>query len=141
MGLILDTSVLIEAERKRVGPSELIQIYRSFFGETSSALSAVTIVELTHGIYRAHDSAQIAGRKLYVEAVCAAWTIRPVDLEVAKLAGKIKGEQAARGEVLAIEDILIGATALHLDFGVVTLNLKHFQKIPGLNVIQAPALR
>lgn len=141
MGLILDTTVLVDAERKRVRPEELIRTYRSLFGEVDSALSAISIVELTHGIYRSRDSAQVARRSLYVEAVCVVWPIQPVHLEIAKLAGKIEGQMAARGEVLGIEDILIGATALYLNFDVVTLNLKHFQKIPGLTTIQAPALR
>jgi predicted nucleic acid-binding protein len=36
----------------------------------------------------------------------------------------------------AFEDLLIGATALHLGYEVVTLNLHDFQRIPGLSVIQ-----
>jgi len=30
---------------------------------------------------------------------------------------------------------LIGATALHLGFDLVTLNTRHFQLIPGLKVV------
>jgi len=33
------------------------------------------------------------------------------------------------------EDLIIGATALHFGFDVATLNAKHFQLIPGLNVV------
>ena len=36
----------------------------------------------------------------------------------------------------AFEDLLIGATALHLGYEVATLNLRDFQRIPGLSVIQ-----
>jgi predicted nucleic acid-binding protein len=32
-------------------------------------------------------------------------------------------------------DLLIGATALSLGFSVLTANLRHFQKIPGLTVV------
>jgi predicted nucleic acid-binding protein len=62
--------------------------------------------------------------------------VHPVIVEIAELAGRIEGEQAARGVSIAFEDLLIGATALHLAFEVATLNLRHFQKIPGLPVIQ-----
>ena len=61
--------------------------------------------------------------------------VHPVGVEVAELAGRIEGEQAARGVSIALEDLLIGATALRLGFGVVTLNVRHFQAIPGLSVL------
>jgi tRNA(fMet)-specific endonuclease VapC len=40
-----------------------------------------------------------------------------------------------QGISIAFQDLLIGATALHLGFDVVTLNVRHFQKIPGLSVL------
>jgi predicted nucleic acid-binding protein len=42
----------------------------------------------------------------------------------------------ARGTGIDFVDLIIGTTALHLGFGVVTLNVKHFQAIPGLSVVQ-----
>jgi len=62
-------------------------------------------------------------------------TVYPLTLEVAQLAGRIEGEQAARGNVLPFEDLMIGATALFLGFSVCTMNVKHFQEIPGLSVV------
>ena len=61
--------------------------------------------------------------------------VHPVTAEIAELAGRIEGEQAARGVSIAFEDLLIGATALHLGYGVATLNVRHFQRIPGLSVV------
>ena len=40
------------------------------------------------------------------------------------------------GVQFAFEDLLIGATALHLGYEVATLSLRNFQRIPGLSVIQ-----
>ncbi len=57
--------------------------------------------------------------------------VYPVTLEVAIIAGRIEGEQAARGNMIAFEDLVIGATALDLGFEVVTLNLQHFQHTPA----------
>jgi len=56
-------------------------------------------------------------------------------LQIAQLAGQIEGEQAARGIRIGFEDLVIGATAMHLDFDVATLNVKHFEKIPGLRIV------
>ena len=62
--------------------------------------------------------------------------MHPVILEIARLVGRIEGQQEAMGIQFAFEDLLIGATALHLSYEVATLNLRHFQRIPGLSVIQ-----
>ena len=62
--------------------------------------------------------------------------MHPLTLEVARLAERIHGEQMGQGVSIDFPDLLIGATALHLGFAVVTLNLRHFQQIPGLSVLQ-----
>jgi predicted nucleic acid-binding protein len=59
-----------------------------------------------------------------------------VTVEIAELSGRIEGEQAARGVRIAFEDLLIDATALHLGFELTTLNIRDFQNIPGLSVVQ-----
>ena len=135
MGLILDTSILIESERRGEGVEDILRRVRHAHGETDIALSAVSAVELTHGIYRARIDADRDRRRVFVEGVFHDLIVHPLTLAIAQLAGRIEGEQAARGVSIAIEDLIIGATALHLGFDVVTLNLRHFQMIPGLNVL------
>ena len=51
--------------------------------------------------------------------------------------GGIQGDQAARGVTIAFEDLLIAATALQLGFGVATSNIRHFQVVPELTIVQA----
>jgi tRNA(fMet)-specific endonuclease VapC len=58
-----------------------------------------------------------------------------VTVEIAKLAGRIEGEQAEQGVSIAFGDLLIAATALQFGFGVVTGNVRHFQVIPVLRVV------
>jgi predicted nucleic acid-binding protein len=53
MGVILDSSILIAGERRRDSVWEILERVESACGKTVSALSVVTAVELTHGIYRA----------------------------------------------------------------------------------------
>lgn len=135
MGLILDTSILIESERRGEGVEDILRRVRAAHGEIDVALSAVSAVELTHGIYRARSDADRERRRVFVEGVFHDLIVHPLTLGIAQLAGRIEGEQAARGVSIAIEDLIIGATALHLGFDVVTLNLHHFQAIPGLNIV------
>jgi len=52
------------------------------------------------------------------------------------LVGKIEGQEEAKGVRISFEDLLIGATALHLGYSVITHNVRHFRLIPGLSVVQ-----
>ena len=135
MGLILDTSILISSERRGGSIEDILRQVRAAHGETDIALSAVSVVELTHGIYRARTEADRERRRVFAEGAFHDLIVHPVTLEIAQLAGKIEGEQAAKGITIAFEDLVIGTTALHLGFDVATLNVRHFQLIPGLNVV------
>ncbi|MFP5231826.1 MAG: PIN domain-containing protein [Acidobacteriota bacterium] len=135
MGLILDTSILIASERRRESVGEILSRVRALHGEIDIALSAVSVVELTHGIYRARNDADRERRRVFSQGIFQDIIVHPVSLEIAQLAGKVEGEQAAQGVAIAFEDLVIGATALHLGFDVATLNVKHFQLIPGLKIV------
>ena len=53
MGLILDTSILIARERQRGSVDEVLQHAQTIYGEIDIGISAVSVVELTNGMYRA----------------------------------------------------------------------------------------
>ncbi len=135
MGLILDTSILIASERRGEAIEDILRQARASHGEVDIALSAISVVELTHGIYRARTDADRARRRVFAEGALHDLIVHPVSLEIAQLAGRIEGEQAAKGIAIAFEDLVIGATALHLGFDVATLNVRHFQPIPDLKII------
>lgn len=135
MGLVFDSSVLIAGERRGQRVREILERARSSQGETENALSAITVVELTHGIYRAKSDAAGKLRREFVEELCRAIPVQAVTVEIARHAGKIEGEQAAIGNVIALPDLLIGVTALHLGYSVATPNVRHFRMIPGLSIV------
>jgi predicted nucleic acid-binding protein len=58
MGVILDSSILIAGERARESVAEVLERVEAVCGKTAAALSAVTAVELTHGICRARNRPQ-----------------------------------------------------------------------------------
>jgi tRNA(fMet)-specific endonuclease VapC len=136
MGLILDSSVVIAAERRGDTVERLIERVVSVAGDQDAALSAVGLTELIHGIYRAHASELRVRRESFLHELLADVTVYPYTKETAMLAGKIDGEQQGKGVVIPFGDLLIGATALSLGFSLLTVNLRHFQKIPGLSVVQ-----
>lgn len=135
MGVVLDSSILIAGERQRDSVSELLERVQTVCGTTFAALSAVTAVELTHGVYRARSEADRLRRQNFVEELFEAVPVFPLNLDVARLAGRIHGEQMGRGNAIDFPDLIIGATALHLGFEVVTLNVKHFQAIPEPRIV------
>lgn len=135
MGLIVDSNILIEAERRGDALAQAIRRIREIHGEQQFALSAISVIELTHGIDRGRFPEYRERRRVLVDEVCRDLTIYPVTLEIAQLAGRIEGEQAEMGFAIPFEDLVIGATALYLGFDVLTHNVKHFQLIPGLNTV------
>ena len=136
MGVILDSSILIAAERAGSTVRDILSAVRAAQGEVDIGLSVVTIAELLHGAYRAGSEARRRQRLEFVEELCRDVPLYPVTLEVVRLVGQIKGQEEAKGIRIPFEDLLIGATALHLAYSVGTHNVRHFRLIPGLAVVQ-----
>jgi predicted nucleic acid-binding protein len=76
---------------------EILERVEAVSGKTAAALSAVTAVELTHGIYRAKTDADRKHRETFVEELFQAVAVHPLTLQVARLAGRIHGEQMGQG--------------------------------------------
>lgn len=132
--------MLIAGERRGNSVWDILERVQGAQDEIDIALSAVTVVELTHGIYRARAEADRERRAAFVEELCLAVVIHPVTLEIAQLAGRIEGQQAAQGVNIAFPDLLIGVTALHHGYAVATLNVRHFRLIPNLSIVQLQSL-
>jgi predicted nucleic acid-binding protein len=136
MGLILDSSVLVAQERKAANARQvLIEIAQQFPGE-EVGISAVTIIELAHGAARADSLERKKTRRQFLHELLTAIPVYPVTVPVALRAGQIDGENTARGIRPALADLLIGVTALELGYRVATGNVRHFQMIPGLSIVQ-----
>lgn len=135
MGLILDSSVAIAAERRGDTVEKLIQHVVATVGDEDAALSSVGLTELVHGIYRAQTPVIRERRQLFIEELLRDLTVYPYTRVTAMLAGKLDGEQQSMGVTIPFGDLLIGATALSLGFSVLTVNSRHFGLIPGLKVL------
>lgn len=136
MGLILDSSVVIAAERQRETVPQLLRRIVSTAGDQQVALSAVGLTELVHAIYRASDPVHRQNHERFIADLLADMEVVPYAKATALLAGKIDGEQPPQGVTVPFADLLIGATALEYSYAVATVNLRHFQMIPGLQIIQ-----
>jgi predicted nucleic acid-binding protein len=135
VGLILDSSVLIAAERKGQNARQaLSEIAMRAAGE-DVAVSVVTLIELAHGVARANTPQRNATRRQFLNELMTVLPVHPVTVSVALRAGQIDGENTAKGVRVALSDLLIGVTALELGYRVATANVRHFQLVPGLGIV------
>ncbi len=88
-----------------------------------------------HGIYRARSAEQEAKRRSYLEAVFAAIPVKPFTRDIGHTVAKLDAEARAVGIVIPFVDLLIGGTAFHLGYAVVTRNESHFRMIRDLKVV------
>ena len=135
MGIVLDSSVAIASERRGDNVAKLLKLIFAATGDQEAVLSAIGLTELVHGSYRAQTPEIRARRELFIHELLVNVEVYAFTQETALLAGKIDGEQQARGITVPFSDLLIGATALLHGYSVLTVNVRDFRKIPGLSVL------
>jgi tRNA(fMet)-specific endonuclease VapC len=131
MGLILDSTILIAAEKQRFNLPAL------FAGHEQEPvfIAAITASEILHGVERA-SPAQKHRRSLYVEGVLASIEAIDFDLAVARRHAAVWARLEAAGTMIGAHDLQIAAAALHYGYDVATLNPKDFSRIAGLQLIE-----
>jgi predicted nucleic acid-binding protein len=136
LGVVLDSSIVITAERKSLPVPQLIEAIQSAYGEIEVSLSPVTVAELVHGIYRARTPEGSHRRREYIDELIKLLPLHPITLQTGYLVGQIEGQEAARGNVLPFNDLLIAAAAIEQGYAVLTQNPRHFEKIPGVLILR-----
>lgn len=134
MGLILDSSILIAAERQGKNARQVLSAIAQGIGQTEVGISVLTLIELAHGAARADSLERKSKREKFIEELLIAMPVYPVTAAIALRAGQLDGQNQARGVKVPLADLLIGVTALELGYGTATANLRHFQHIPSLSV-------
>ncbi len=135
LGVVLDSSAIITAERRSLPVPQLVEAIQTTYGEIEVSLSPITVAELVHGIYRARTPEAGQRRRDYIQELVNLVPLHPVTVETAYLVGQIEGQEAAKGNVLPFSDLLIAAAAIEQGYAVLTENLRHFEKIPGIQVL------
>jgi tRNA(fMet)-specific endonuclease VapC len=130
MGALIDSSVLIDAER---GSLDLAEVNTRYGRETFS-ISAITASELLHGVHRAINPTQRAKRQAFVETLLARMPVLPFDLITARIHAELWAKLAKRGARIGEMDLIISATAMARDLTVITSDERSFPRVPGLRV-------
>ncbi len=134
-GFVLDSSAVITAERRKQPVTDFIETILAAHGAVNLSLSPITVAELVHGIYRAKTPDAAQRRREYIEEIVSLVPVHPATNKTAWLVGQILGEEAAKGNVLPFNDLMIAAAAIEQGYAVLTGNTRHFQKVPGLMVV------
>jgi tRNA(fMet)-specific endonuclease VapC len=131
MGLILDSTILIAAEKHRLNLAALFAAHE----QEPVFIAAITASEILHGAERAAP-AQKHRRSLYVEGVLTSIEVIDFDLAVARRHAAVWAILEAAGNMIGAHDLQIAATALHYRHDVATLNHKDFKRVAGLHLIE-----
>ncbi len=131
MGLVLDSSAAVAAERQNRNARQLLEAVALETGDDDIAVSVVTLLELAHGITRADTRERRDTRQRFLSELVTAIPVHPVTMPIAMRAGQIDGQSQARGIRIPLSDLLIGVTALELGYRIGTRNVRHFSSSPA----------
>ena len=134
MGLLIDSTACLHAERNRRTPEELVSEIMERWGDAELWVSVMSAAELFHGYWRADHPSRRARREEFVEALLAAIPVLPITLATARVVGRIDAQLTAEGQRIPTSDLLIAATALSRGDAIVTGDARHFDRVTGLTV-------
>jgi len=124
--LILDTSVIVAAERGRISLDDVIQ------PADDVGIAAVTAAELLLGVELAAPNRQVV-RQSAVELQLRSLTIVDYTLTVARWHARLIAHARNTGKTRGSHDLIIGATAVAMSRSIVTFDAG-FTEMPGVSV-------
>jgi tRNA(fMet)-specific endonuclease VapC len=128
MAVLIDTTVLVDAERRGA-------LLDRAAGDEDRAISVITASELLHGVHRAASQEIRTRRSAFVEHVLAHLEPLPITTQVARIHAEARAHLQRAGSPIGAHDLWIAATALAHGLRLATQNARHFERVPGLTVL------
>ena len=125
---LLDTDTVIYFLK---GNETVIDNFKAHM-DMPKALSVITYGELVYGCRKSQRPTANLAR---IYRLAELYPVIDVTRAVMDSFGDIKAQLSASGHTVDDFDLLIGCSALTLNYAVVTNNTRHYEKIPGLRVI------
>jgi predicted nucleic acid-binding protein len=125
--ICLDTNVLIAHKRAKKADKDKTFLFRLTTQGYQFAVSSITVYELLRGDNQDED--------IYWKTMFSNMRVLDFDSRCAEYAAKIYQDLKARGMLIESEDLLIAATALSHQMKLATGNIKHFNRVIGLELI------
>lgn len=128
----LDTTFLVDLLREvRRGPGPATA-YLDSAAEQELAISFHVLCELYAGAELSGNPSQEIQK---IQRICGALSTRYPDDEFPRVYGRILSVLQKSGTLIGTMDLLIAAAALADEAPLVTRNLNHFTRVPGLQVL------
>ena len=133
MGLVIDTSALVEVERAGTGWLEALP---DQLRAEAVVLPAIVYAELLAGVHLADSPARAAGRRAKIDALATRVPVVEFGREIAEKWAELFGALSRAGSLIPANDLAVAATALHLAFPVLVgaADEAHFRRVPNLSV-------
>ena len=127
MRYLLDTSTCVAVLRGKGSVGQRL----SEKAPSDTAVSAMTVAELWHGVLRSRDPARTG---VEVRAFLSPIDVLPFDQSEAYAHARIRRDLEERGVPIGERDLVIASTAWVKELIVVTNNTREFRRIAGLGV-------
>jgi len=127
---IFDTDIYTNVMRKI--PSEKLLIRLKKLPRRDQFTTTITIGEVYYGIMKASNKTRLL--KIFEKVLLPRVTILPFDFSAAKKYGDIRSFLEKQGKPLAHADLQIASIALSMKMTIITGNIKHFQRVPKLDL-------
>lgn len=131
MGLMLDSSILIAAERRRFD----LPAFSTAHAEHDLFIAAITASELLHGVERADTKARRSEKGSFAESILQRIPVIDFDLATARRHAALWASLEKRGQIIGPHDLEIAATALTGGHSLATLNRAEFRRVTGLKLV------
>lgn len=135
MSYLFDTDAISEVLRKK--PAEQYIAWLRTIPADEQVTTSISVGEMYWGALRSNAAARHISN--IEQRVLTALTVIPFDVDAARKFGELKAELEAQGKLLPDADLQIAAIALVGGHELVTGNVAHFSRIPGLRINTALA--
>lgn len=125
--IVLDTDVLVSDLRGKTS------VLRELEGK-NPATTVINAFELFHGAYKSKES---SANLSATRGLLGSLRLVGLSVKAAERAGEVLAQAQKAGHAIEIRDLLIGCIAREEGLSLLTHNVKHFRKIPGLTVVDA----
>lgn len=129
MGVLIDSSVLIAAERNDLDLDAVL----SRAADDPIGVSAITVAEVLYGVHRLGGLGRLRAQQV-AERWLAVLPVVPFDAETAAVHAALAADLGRRGLPMGAHDLIIAATAVRLGYAVATHDRRGFARIEGLDV-------
>ena len=123
--IVVDTDVIIDYLKKRQPGAELL---KKAYLKYRLHVTAITVYELMYGVHR-------SGRTSLINRLLRYVTVISFDEAAARKAATLHHALTSKGQDIGVKDAFIGAICEVHKLPLLTRNVKHFSRIPGLKLL------